>query len=157
MGNEDSGWAGQMIDGTETVKVQRLSAWTGSVSELKTDIGSGCCSSEQYKGPEIPSSFHRMVWKAAPVPWKSDGRGFKPQAASKQSSDGRCFPLRPQTKDKQSLSCQIGVFRCSEVHEKMICIIQWCWWALSFGGGGRGGESRSQHGSFLAAAFTCWR
>lgn len=39
-----------------------------------------------------------------------------------------------QTKDKESLSSQICVFHRSQVHEKAICIIQWRWRALSFGG-----------------------
>lgn len=55
-----------------------------------------------------------------------------PTSGHKQSS--AAFSLEPQTKDKESLSCQICVFHCSEVHEKTVCIIHSS--ELRGGGGG---------------------
>lgn len=114
---EGGGQAGQVIDGSEVVKIS-LSAWSGS------DCTVGCCvcSIKLGKGHRITGTciFYIKVCTAAPVTWMTAEK-WLPTSGHKQSS--AAFSLEPQTKDKESLSCQICVFDCSEVHEKTVCII----------------------------------
>lgn len=103
-----------------------LSAWPGSdctVPLLAAVFAASRSRNSVY--------FYRKVCAAPPVTWMTAEK-WLPTSGHKQSS--AAFSLEPQTKDKESLSCQICVFHCSEVYEKTVCIIH----SSELGGGGVG-------------------